>query len=184
LSILPMDAFIASALVHQRVIPCSPMTPTTGITVQVVEFYCVARQCNPHFSIQAYVKTMCDLQGVAFCTYLSWQFSIVYDMYLQILTNVNILVHTAIRRSDLDWRLKHTCLACMYTLTSEVPLKFRMLYMKDGNDSLKHVLKQCIGDNDLDSDDPIPSAQCSSELPTTQFVGGDWYLSREYIDQF
>jgi hypothetical protein len=65
LSILPMDAFIASALVHQRVIPCSPMTPTTGITVQVVEFYCVARQCNPHFSIQAYVKTMCDLQGVS-----------------------------------------------------------------------------------------------------------------------
>jgi len=105
-------------------------------------------------------------------------------MYLQILTNVNILVHTAIRHSDLDWRLKHTCPACMYTLTSEVPLKFRMLYMKDGNDSLKRVLKQCIGDNDLDSDDPIPSAQCSSELPTTQFVGGDWYLSREYIDQF
>jgi hypothetical protein len=72
----------------------------------------------------------------------------------------------------------------MYTLTSEVPLKFRMLYIKDGNDSLKHVLKQCIGDNDLDSDDPIPSAQRSSELPTTQFVGGNWYLSREYIEQF
>jgi hypothetical protein len=114
---------------------------------------------------------------------LSRQFSIAYDVYLQILTNISILVHAAIGRSDLDWRLKHACPACTYTLAGEVPLKFRMLYTKDGNDSLKRVLKHRIGDNDLDSDNTA-FTQCSSELPTTQFVGGDRYLSREYIDRF
>ncbi|KAG0693899.1 hypothetical protein DFH29DRAFT_881108 [Suillus ampliporus] len=152
--------FIASALVHQGVIPCSPITPTTGITVQAVEFYRIARQRNPHYLIQAYVKTTCDLQGVQFHAYLSCQFLIAYDM------------------------LKHTCPACTYTLAGEVPLKFRMLYTKDGNDSLKRVLKQHIGDNNLDSNDTIAFTQRFSELPTMQFVGGDQYLPREYIDCF
>jgi hypothetical protein len=58
-----------------------------------------------------------------------------------------------------------------------------MLCTNDGNDSLKRVLKQRIGD-DLDSDDNMASVQRSSELPTTQFVGGDRYFSREYIDRF
>jgi hypothetical protein len=58
-----------------------------------------------------------------------------------------------------------------------------MLYTKDGNDSLKCVLKQRIGD-DLDPDDNMASVRRSSELPTTQFVGGDRYLSREYINRF
>ena len=58
-----------------------------------------------------------------------------------------------------------------------------MLYTNDGSDFLKRVLKQRIGD-DLDPDDNVASVQCSSELPTMQFVGGDWYLSREYIDRF
>ena len=58
-----------------------------------------------------------------------------------------------------------------------------MLYTNDGSNFLKRVLKQRIGD-DLDPDDNVASVQCSSELPTMQFVGGDWYLSREYIDRF
>jgi hypothetical protein len=70
----------------------------------------------------------------------------------------------------------------MYTLTGEAPLKFSMLYTKDGNDSLKRVLKQRIGDSDLDDTTAFSHRSC--ELPTTQFVGGDRYLTRDYIDGF
>ncbi|KAG1848953.1 hypothetical protein DFJ58DRAFT_717000 [Suillus subalutaceus] len=163
LVILPTDTFVASALVHQGIILCSPISPTTGLTMQA-----------------AYVKTICDLQGVQFRTYLSRQFSIAYDVYLQILANVNTLVHAAIGRHDPDWRLKHACPACTYKLANELPLKFRMLYTKDGNDSLKRVLKQRIEDIDIDSDD----TQRSCELPTMQLVGGDRYLSRDFVDSF
>lgn len=64
LTILSTDSFIASALVRQGIIPSSPISPTTGSTVQALKLYHTARQRNPHFSIQAYVKTLCDLQGV------------------------------------------------------------------------------------------------------------------------
>lgn len=100
------------------------------------------------------------------------------------LTNINSLVHAAIGRNDPDWRLKHACPACTYTLTNELPLRFRMLYTKDSNDSLKRVLKQRIGDSDMDSDNTTALSQHSCELPTTQFVGGDRYLSRDFIDSF
>lgn len=65
LTILSTDSFIASALVRQGVVPCSPISPSTGVTMQALNFYHIARQRNPHFSIQAYVKTLCDLQGVS-----------------------------------------------------------------------------------------------------------------------
>jgi hypothetical protein len=65
LSILSTDSFIASALIQQGVVPCSPISPSTGVTMQALNLYHIARQCNPHFSIQAYVKMLCDLQGVS-----------------------------------------------------------------------------------------------------------------------
>ncbi|KAG1884117.1 hypothetical protein F4604DRAFT_1878863 [Suillus subluteus] len=120
------------------VIPCSPISPTTAITMEALDFYRVTRQHNLHFSIQAYVRMLCDLQGVQFYPYLLHQFSIVLDVYLQILSNVDTLVHQAIRCCDPMWRLKHACPACTCTLKGEVPLKFSLLYTMDSNDSLKY----------------------------------------------
>ncbi|KAG1805499.1 hypothetical protein EV424DRAFT_1474356 [Suillus variegatus] len=185
LTILSTDSFIASALVRQGVVPCSPISPSTGVTMQALNFYHIARQRNPHFSIQAYVKTLCDLQGVQFHPYLSRQFSIALDVYLQILSNVKSLVHEAIGRSNSNWRLMHACPACTYTLKDEDTLKFRLLYTMDGNDSLKRVLKKVVRDDSeyLDDDNDIPLPR-SAELPSTQSVGGDRYLTRDYVNSF
>ncbi|KAG1857938.1 hypothetical protein C8R48DRAFT_748846 [Suillus tomentosus] len=139
-------------------IPCSPISPTTAITMEALNFYRIARQRNLHFSIQAYMRTLCDLQGVQFYPYLSHQFFIVLDVYLQILANVDSLVHCHIPCFNPIWRLKHACPACTYTLK---------------------VLKKLDSDDDNDNTPP-----CSAELPSMQVVRGDQYLSREYVDQF
>ncbi|KAG1844390.1 hypothetical protein F4604DRAFT_1884460 [Suillus subluteus] len=159
LTILTTDFFIASALFNQGVVPCSPISPSMGVTIESLNFYHIARQHNPHFSIQAYVKTMCDLQGVQFYLYLSRQFSIALD--------------------DPNWRLKHCCPACTYTLHDEHPLKFKILFTMD-------VLKRLLHDLDLDDLDGMESRamQHSSDLPTAQCVQGDHYLSREYVESF
>ncbi|KAG1847037.1 hypothetical protein F4604DRAFT_1884071 [Suillus subluteus] len=132
-----------SALFNQGVVPCSPISPSMGVTIESLNFYHIARQHNPHFSIQAYVKTMCDLQG------------------------------------DPNWRLKHCCPACTYTLHDEHPLKFKILFTMD-------VLKRLLHDLDLDDLDGMESRamQHSSDLPTAQCVQGDHYLSREYVESF
>ncbi|KIM78404.1 hypothetical protein PILCRDRAFT_11120 [Piloderma croceum F 1598] len=54
---------LASALVHQDVMPCSPLVPSITIMIDVLELYRVVNLCSPHLSIQAFIKTLCDLHG-------------------------------------------------------------------------------------------------------------------------
>ncbi|KAI6156950.1 hypothetical protein BKA82DRAFT_25914 [Pisolithus tinctorius] len=150
------DSYIASALVRQGFMPCSPIRPSVAITINALELYHVACLHSPHFSIQAFVKTICDLQGVAFQHYLSHQFSITLDLYLNILNGVEALIMEALSRTSDDWRLQHACPACTYELKDEPHLKFKILYAMDGNDSLKRILCRIAEDED------------SHELPTTQ----------------
>ncbi|KIO07397.1 hypothetical protein M404DRAFT_23899 [Pisolithus tinctorius Marx 270] len=166
------DSYITSALVRQGFVPCSPIRPSMAITINALKLYRVARLRSLHFSIQAFVKTICDLQGVAFQRYLSRQFSIALDLYLNILNGVEALIMEALSRTSNDWRLQHACPACTYELKDEPCLKFKILYAMDSNNSLKHILHCIVEDED------------SHELPTTQKVPMTCYLSREFVDSF
>ncbi|KAG1793324.1 uncharacterized protein HD556DRAFT_1479424 [Suillus plorans] len=183
LSILSSDMYLASALVRHGVIPCSPINPSVGMTIDCLEFYRIARQRCPNFSIQAFTKTLCDLQGKRFRSYLSRQLSIALDLYLLICTQVRSLVQEAIGRSAIDWNLKHACPACLYTLDAEPQLKFSLLYAMDGNDSLKRVLKR-VPDEEHAEDLVSRNNPQSSELPTSQAIVDYRYLTREYVDSF
>ncbi|KAG1736957.1 hypothetical protein EDB19DRAFT_1989115 [Suillus lakei] len=165
------DFWRITALVHQGLMPCSPISPTVGITTEALDLYRVAHLRSPQLSIQAFVKTMCDLHGVGFHRHLSRQFFIAFDLYLQVQCSVAAMVAESLRRDSPDWRLKHACPACTYTLTDEPQLTFSLLYAMDGNDSLKRVLRRS-----LDTDDSLST---SSELPTGQQLASDRYLCDE-----
>ncbi|KAG1770797.1 hypothetical protein EV702DRAFT_1202270 [Suillus placidus] len=144
--------------------------------VDALEFYRIAHLWNPHFSRQAYAKTLCDLHGVEYRRYLSRQLTIVFDLYLQVRRSVDALVAEVLNRNTPDWRLKHACPSCTYTLADEEHLTFKLLYAMDGNDSLKRILRRTLG---VDYEDIQ-----SSELPTTQQVRGDQYLPRDYVNSW
>ncbi|KAG1892860.1 uncharacterized protein F5891DRAFT_963824 [Suillus fuscotomentosus] len=183
LSILSSNTYLASALVRHGVIPCSPINPSVGMTIDCLEFYRIARQRCPNFSIQAFTKTLCDLQGKRFHSYLSCQLSITLDLYLLICTQVRSLVQEAIGQSAIDWNLKHACPACLYALDAEPQLKFSLLYAMDGNNSLKRVLKR-VPDKEHAEDLVSRNIPQSSELPTSQSIVDYHYLTREYVDSF
>ncbi|KIK20520.1 hypothetical protein PISMIDRAFT_58309, partial [Pisolithus microcarpus 441] len=155
------------------VIPCAPLHPHTAVMMDALELYRVARNRSPHFSIQAFVKTVSDLQGVQNRPYLAHLFSIALDVYLQIRLRVNDLVLEALRHDTPDWRLKNTCPTCTYTLKHEPDLKFKMLFAMDGNDSLKRISREAISADES-------AAQGLGE----RYIGDDHYLSRSFIDQF
>ncbi|KAG1743564.1 uncharacterized protein EDB91DRAFT_1247062 [Suillus paluster] len=92
LRILPTDATISSVLVRQGMMPCSPISPTVIITTKALDLYHVAHLRSPQLSIQAFVKTMCNLHGVGFHRHLSRQFSIVFDLYLQVRCSMAAMV--------------------------------------------------------------------------------------------
>ncbi|KAI6125002.1 hypothetical protein EDD16DRAFT_1763245, partial [Pisolithus croceorrhizus] len=172
------DLFITSALMRQGVVPCSPIHPTAAVTIGALELFRIAQLRSPHFSVQAFVKTLCDLQGVIFQRYLSRQFSIAFDLYLQIRGRVDSIVSQVLQWDSEDWRLQHACAACTYKLTDEPELKFKLLYAMDGNDSLKRVLRR-LPDEIADNYPPL-----SHDLPTGQIITSSRYLCREYVDRF
>ncbi|KAG1819866.1 uncharacterized protein BJ212DRAFT_1446161 [Suillus subaureus] len=128
LKISSRDKTIALALVHQGVMPCSPISPVVCITLETLKFYCIAHLRSLHLSIQAFVKTISDLHGIEFHWHLSHQFSIAFNLYHQIRWTVASLIMESLQCDSPDWCLKHACLACQ--------LHFKMLYAMDGNDSL------------------------------------------------
>ncbi|KAG1778638.1 hypothetical protein EV702DRAFT_934528, partial [Suillus placidus] len=156
---------------------CLPISLSVAVTVDALELYHVTHLHNPHFSMQVFSKTICDLHGVEYHRYLSRQLTIAFDLYMLIHSSVDTLVAEALNRNSPDWHLKHACPSCTYTLKDEAPLMFTLLFAMDGNDSLKRILRRTLYIDDNDSGE-------SSELPTTQHVQGDRYLSREYVNQW
>ncbi|KAI5994652.1 hypothetical protein EDD15DRAFT_2165753 [Pisolithus albus] len=167
------DSSVSSGLVRQGVVPCAPLCPHTAVMMDALELYHVARNRSPHLSIQAFVKTISDLQGVQYRPYLARLFSIALDVYLQMRLVVNDLVLKALRRDTPDWRLKNACPACTYTLEDEPNLRFKLMFAMDGNDSLKHISRAAIG-----------SYESAAKDVGERFIGDDRYLSRTFVDQF
>ncbi|KAG1796177.1 uncharacterized protein BJ212DRAFT_1450658 [Suillus subaureus] len=149
LKISPTDNTVASALVCQGVLPCSPISPVVGITTEALELYHLAHLRSPHLLVQAFVKMMSDLHGVA----------------------------KALQWDSPDWRVKHTCLACSYTLANEELLTFKMLYAMDGNNSLKRIhtsdhYLSCTFIDQFTQD--LPPATGDESTPADNLCEGHW----------
>jgi hypothetical protein len=130
------------------------------------------------------VKGLCDLYGVPSRPYLFQQFSICYDLYLQIWEQVNIRVDEARARDSQTWRLRNVCPACTYQLLDEEDLIFKMLVTMDGNDSLKRILRRESVETPMDEEAGAPMVGVSTERPDSRKVGGSYYLTREVVDRW
>ncbi|KAF7367948.1 hypothetical protein MSAN_00859900 [Mycena sanguinolenta] len=137
----PQANGVVPALILAGVVPCAPWSPTVAIKIRVLEAYRVTHVRCPHLGVQSFVKSLCDLHGVPYRPYLCQQFSIAYDLYLDIHCRTDEQVMHALGR-DSPWQLKHACPACTYKLEGEDALVFDMLTTMDGNDSLKRVLRR------------------------------------------
>ena len=121
-----------------------------------------------------------NLSQIKFHQYLSCQFSVAFDIYLQILAEVEDLIAEALHHDQQDWYIKHVCPACTYVLKDEETLKFKLLYAMDSNDSLKHVVHWEVKE-DTEANLPAPSLELPMGLrvPTSGL-----YLSWSYVDKF
>ncbi|KAF8180065.1 hypothetical protein K438DRAFT_1977033 [Mycena galopus ATCC 62051] len=159
-------AGVPAALIMQGLVPCSPWTLTVAIATRL--------------AIQAFVKSLCDLHGVPYRPYLREQFSIAYDLYLEIRRQTDARVNAALGRDTPNWRLKHTCPACMYKLEGEDTLIFSILTTMDGNDSLKRVLRHA----KTDGSEQEPTLGPSKEREDSRDGGEDYFLTHEQVDKW
>ncbi|KAG6819853.1 hypothetical protein H0H93_007997 [Arthromyces matolae] len=176
------DANILAAQLRHGLLPTAPSRPTFTFSIRVVEFYRLAHLRSPHFTIQPFVKTLCDAHRIPFRPYLSEQFSIAFDVYLSIRAKVSMEVDKALIRNLPKWRLKNACSACTYKLQHEPDLTFKMLFTMDGNNSLKRL-------RNAHKSPPVeegsqPSLGPSNKRHDPRSVPGDRYLTRDKVDRW
>lgn len=165
--------------------PCAPFSPTAAFTFRVLEFYRASHNRSPSLSIHVFIKTLCDLHSAPFKPYISRQFSICYDLYLEMRSIADEQLRVALDRNSEDYRLRNNCPACTYKLKNEPKLEFSMLYTVDGNDSLKRIIRR----------DPVPPTVASdmgstpvlgacSESTDTRVAGQGIYLTNAFVDMW
>lgn len=175
------DKYVASCLVGQGLIPCSPWKPKLAIAIRVLELYRLAHLRCPSLGIEAWIKTLSDVHGSAFKPYSCQQFTTCFDLYLEILQNVELRVKKALGRDADDWRLKNGCPACTYKLEGEEKMIFEMLCACDGNDSLKRILRK---DKGVDEDGVPLRGDSQRPDPRAESAGGDYFLTREAVNRW
>ncbi|KAJ3769675.1 hypothetical protein FB446DRAFT_648232 [Lentinula raphanica] len=172
------DTYWSCSLVRSGVFPCSPGIATVGVSTRTLEVYRIQSLRCPRMSIKAFVKSICDIQAVPFKPYLQVQFSIAFDLYLNILSLVKDRVLAALGRNSPNWCLANACPCCLYRVDGEPELRFQLLATWDGNNSLKRLRRTERVDDDM------PQLGKSKEGIDTRQAGGDYYLSREEVDRW
>ncbi|KAJ7109537.1 hypothetical protein C8R43DRAFT_1091755 [Mycena crocata] len=182
LNLDPSAQCVAPALILKGLMPCAPTRPSVALKMRVLEAYHMTKVRCPQLAIQSWVKALCDIHGVAYKPYLCQQFTIAYDLYLDIRQRVDERVMKALGW-DTSWCLKHACPACNYKLEGEDQLIFDMLMTMDGNDSLKRVLRrEKASMEDLESEESRLAN--SQERVDNRNTKDGYFLSREKVDKW
>ncbi|KAJ7807195.1 hypothetical protein B0H14DRAFT_2381496 [Mycena olivaceomarginata] len=161
--------------------PARRIFPTVVITIRALEVYRVARLRCPRLGIQAFVRALCDIHGVAPRPWLGTQFSVAFDVYLAVRARVDKRVHVALGRDTPDWRLKNACPACLYKLEGEPHLKFPLLCTFDGNNSLSRFWAR---EREVSLADGTTAPGASKELRDERVAPGDYYMLRDDVNKW
>ncbi|KAF8586158.1 hypothetical protein K439DRAFT_1615305 [Ramaria rubella] len=117
---LIMHGLLGTVLVH----------PTLAIPIMTLELYCWCRLHCPQFSIQQWVKVLCDLSNINYRQAIQDQFSDAFDTYLVILCQVDQAINVQLNRNT------GSC-ADEIKLAGETELNPSVMGAIDGNNSLK-----------------------------------------------
>jgi hypothetical protein len=115
------------------------------------------------------LSTATELHQVPYRRYLSEQFSIAYDIYLEIVYLIDKKLKSALGRDTPNWHLVNCCPACFYQLLDEPELLFAFLCEMDANNSLRRT--NAFVRQQIDRQD-------------TRTTRSDLWISPEEVDRF
>jgi hypothetical protein len=161
--------------------PVAAYFPAVVITVRTLEVYRVMHLRCPRLGVQAFVRALCDIHGVAPCPWLASQFSVAYDVYPTVRAIVDKRVQVALGRDKPDWRLKNACPACLYTLEGEPKLDIPILLTMDGNNYLSCFQ---LRESEQVCEDGTVLPGAVKERPDDRLAHGDYYLPHAEIDKW
>ena len=165
---------------------CSPLHPTVTISLRTLSAYRQIHRTCPRFSIEAISKVLCYMHKVRECfdtnyvaliyaprkmpyhSYLRNQFTIAYDIYMDICERVSKQIHVELGYDSAS-RLSRLCPPCFSPAPGEEKMEFSVLVSMDGNNSLKQI---------------GPSIRGHDELLDSRKVLSDRWINPQAVDQF
>ncbi|KAJ6493462.1 hypothetical protein C8R45DRAFT_187933 [Mycena sanguinolenta] len=160
--------------------PCRPGPPPLSSPSARWRCTAVAHLRCPRMGIQAFVRALCDIHGVAPRSSLGGQFSVAFDVYLSIRAAAAKRVQVVLARDTPDWRIKNACPCCLYKLEGEPALKIPFMATFDGNNSLSRFARR---EREVD-EDGVSAPGASKERLDNRIAPGDYYLPREEVDKW
>ncbi|KAG2365333.1 hypothetical protein BDR07DRAFT_1449847 [Suillus spraguei] len=136
----PSHQYLNETLIHHGYLGCSPLFPTVAISIRTLAAYQQAHRTCPQFSIQVQCKALCHLHN----------FSDAYDIYLEILHHIDVLINQALNHSSPNWCLLNCCPCCFYKLEDEENLTLDWLHPTADIDNRQ----------DVEQTDTTPSFTC------------------------
>lgn len=122
------------SLIRAGVIGCSPMQPTTAVTIECLELYHQLRRRQSSFSTQAMVKTLCALNNVGrsllyydiiviptqitYAQHLRVQFAVAFDIYLDIRRRISQALNEHLGREGRRWKMQGACPCCAFAVSA------------------------------------------------------------------
>ncbi|KAF8574809.1 hypothetical protein K439DRAFT_1624059 [Ramaria rubella] len=83
--------------------------PTVAIPLATLALYHRCHLCCPQFSIQQWVKVLCDISNINYSHSLRDKFSDTFDIYLEIVWHVDHAMKVQMGCDSLTWRIRHAC---------------------------------------------------------------------------
>ncbi|KAF8582264.1 hypothetical protein K439DRAFT_1511399 [Ramaria rubella] len=133
------DLYTNMTLVKHGCLGSAPQKVSVAIVLHTLELYRETRWVTPRHSVQAEVRKLCTMNRIPYHHYLTTQFSIAYDIHLEILWHVKQQVDAVLSCNMLNWRIQNSCPCCQYCLEAELALVPLQLIAVDGNNSLRQV---------------------------------------------
>ncbi|OSD00686.1 hypothetical protein PYCCODRAFT_1370572 [Trametes coccinea BRFM310] len=129
----------AVTLARHGYLATAPLLPTLAVSFETLDAYRELHGTCPRLSVYAFCRALCALHRNSFRSVYVEQFTIAFDVYLDVLHQVDVQVARALSRDTPNWRMKNACALCLYALENEPSLPFSFLATMDGNSSLKLV---------------------------------------------
>ncbi|KIM63444.1 hypothetical protein SCLCIDRAFT_15580 [Scleroderma citrinum Foug A] len=135
---MPHHQYPNEVLLCHGYLGSAPIYPMVAISIHALALFHQAHRACPRYSIQSFCKTLCYIHQVPYRAYLTTQLSAAYDIYLEILHNVDRQLKKALGRDMPDclkrWdstvygttpRLDTRCPRLDYWIDAEAVNKFK-----------------------------------------------------------
>ncbi|KAH9910768.1 uncharacterized protein BXZ73DRAFT_108540 [Epithele typhae] len=159
------DQFPCEALAARGYLATTPSQPELAMSFDTLELFRTIKLFKPSFSTEAFAKMACYKYEMGYRRHYRTALGDAYDIYIEILEDVQRDVMSALGWDTLDWRAIHGCPPCGYELEDEEPTEWDKKLGMDGGNSLKRL------------------ARSTQDVADTREFKNDLILPRPFVDQ-